>query len=507
MFSQKRTVLLVVLIFAISLLVGCVLFPGPTARITVHPPEPRAGEKVILSGESSGGWALPDNDTTSSKFIGKWCWTIDEEGPLCFKTPELEISEGFSAGKHKIFLEVTDWRSCKTATATKVITVFGPPIAQIDADPLRGEAPLTVKFDASGSYDPDGGELDYRWEFEGCSGCVSDSKNPVYTFKEAGEYCVTLKVTDDEGDTATAKIVITVTAKPEERNKPPVAVASASPREVKVGEMVWFDGSGSYDPDGRIVKWHWDFGDHHTSNIRSPIHEYTQEGSFTATLIVTDNDGASDKDWVTVKVVKPPPPPPPPPNQPPVARFSALPTSGEAPLKVDFDASASYDPDGEIVSYEWDFGDGSTGSGVTESHTYDSKGTYTVTLTVIDDDSAQDSESQEIRVKAPPPLLPPPSPPTLNVSFWAEPSGGYAPLTVDLVVEVSGSAQGDIVYQLSCGEDNGWDRRIVTDSEYYRAEKLCTYEEPGTYSARVKVEREGQTVEGNTTIVVVAGQT
>lgn len=85
-------------------------------------------------------------------------------------------------------------------------------------------------------------------------------------------------------------------------------------------------------------------------------------------------------------------------NQAPAARFTASPTSGVAPLKVTFDASGSSDPDGSIASYSWDFGDGSSGSGVKVEHTYQSAGNYTVRLTVTDNGGATASAQQTITV-------------------------------------------------------------------------------------------------------------
>ena len=85
-------------------------------------------------------------------------------------------------------------------------------------------------------------------------------------------------------------------------------------------------------------------------------------------------------------------------NQPPVAALSATPTSGKAPLAVNFDASSSTDADGTISSYAWDYGDGNSGSGVTTSHTYQDAGSYIVTLTLTDDDGAMASASDTITV-------------------------------------------------------------------------------------------------------------
>ena len=89
-------------------------------------------------------------------------------------------------------------------------------------------------------------------------------------------------------------------------------------------------------------------------------------------------------------------------NSPPVARFTRTPSSGEAPLNVSFNASASSDLDGSIVSYAWSFGDGGSGSGATTTHTYSSAGTYTARLTVTDDDGSIDTASRSITVTAAP---------------------------------------------------------------------------------------------------------
>jgi len=93
-------------------------------------------------------------------------------------------------------------------------------------------------------------------------------------------------------------------------------------------------------------------------------------------------------------------PSPSPTNQPPVASFSCSQTSGQSPLAVTFDASASQDPDGWISQYNWDFGDGNAGSGVTTSHTYTTTmgEAFICTLTVTDNDGAEASAIEEIEV-------------------------------------------------------------------------------------------------------------
>jgi PKD repeat protein len=97
-------------------------------------------------------------------------------------------------------------------------------------------------------------------------------------------------------------------------------------------------------------------------------------------------------------------------NLPPTASFAATPTSGQAPLAVAFDASASTDADGTIASYGWNFGDNSSGSGVTASHTYATAGTFTAVLTVTDNRGATARATRILTVAAGPP------PPSVTIS-------------------------------------------------------------------------------------------
>jgi len=161
----------------------------------------------------------------------------------------------------------------------------------------------------------------------------------------------------------------------------PIAEFSESASIVYTGEIINFDASSSYDIDGYIVSYSWDFGDGTIDSGVTVSHSYVDDGEYTVTLTVTDNKGATDSKTAT-KLVK---------NRPPIASLMGYVVSCDKEEIVIFDASLSYDPDGTIVEYFWEFGDGSNATGVIVSHSYSESGAYIVILTVTDDDGATDS--------------------------------------------------------------------------------------------------------------------
>jgi len=179
-------------------------------------------------------------------------------------------------------------------------------------------------------------------------------------------------------------------------NISPVASFTCTPSSGQSPLTVSFNASASHDSDGTIVTYQWTFGDGSNGTGVTTSHTYTATSNrtYSVTLTVTDDGGSQATANHVVSLT------PPPPNSPPVASFTRTPSSGEAPLNVSFDASASYDPDGSIVSYIWSFGDGGSGSGVTASHTYTSIGTYTAWLTVTDNDGKTDTVTHSSLVQS-----------------------------------------------------------------------------------------------------------
>lgn len=174
-------------------------------------------------------------------------------------------------------------------------------------------------------------------------------------------------------------------------NLPPVAVANPKYQEVDVGQYAWFTGNTSYDPDGYIVSYDWDFGDGTNGSGVATAHSYDSPGNYSVSLTVTDDDGAQDSDWVYVRVGEVP-------NEPPVA--DAEPEYQQVYVGEDawFSGNLSYDPDGFIINYTWEFGDGTYGFGIFVTHGYGTSMNYSVALTVTDNNGSQDSDNVFVSV-------------------------------------------------------------------------------------------------------------
>ncbi|MCG6983321.1 MAG: PKD domain-containing protein, partial [Deltaproteobacteria bacterium] len=179
-------------------------------------------------------------------------------------------------------------------------------------------------------------------------------------------------------------------------NRPPVATLIATPTAGDAPLTVDFDGSRSSDPDGDALTYTWNFDDGSpTVNDVAPTHTFGDVRTYNVTLTVDDGNGGTDTATQIITVTAPG-------NEPPVASISAVPISGPTPLTVDFDGSRSSDPDGDALTYMWNFDDGSTTvNDMAPTHTFSDVRTYNVTLTVDDGNGGTDTATQVITVTAP----------------------------------------------------------------------------------------------------------
>lgn len=174
------------------------------------------------------------------------------------------------------------------------------PVAVITASTTSGAAPLPISFSSAGSFDGDGNIVSYSWSFG--DGSHSTEANPSHTYAAAGNYSVTLTVVDNGNLNGTATVAINVSVP---ANQLPVSSASGAPTNGAAPLPVSFSSSGSWDPDGSIAAYRWDFGDGTSSTLPSPTKTYSTPGNYTARLTVTDNQGATHSSTVAVSATTP----------------------------------------------------------------------------------------------------------------------------------------------------------------------------------------------------------
>ncbi len=276
-----------------------------------------------------------------------------------------------------------------------------PPMPDFTATPRSGDAPLEVRFDGSGSVATSGTLVRWDWDFG--DGATASGAQASHTYTAGGLYTVRLTVTDDSGRQASTADTVTVNETTSSGNLKPLAAVSADPLAGDAPLEVRFDASASVDSDGRIVSYTWSFGDGATASGAQVSHTYIQAGIYTATVTVVDDEGASAAASVivTVQAVDMG-------TAPPIPVLTADATTVFVGQGVSFDASQSEDPDGgQIAAHTWNFGDGDTASGSFVQHSFALEGTYTVRLTVTDDEGVSRQASIQVTVLAQDAAMPP----------------------------------------------------------------------------------------------------
>jgi PKD repeat protein len=296
------------------------------------------------------------------------------------------------------------------------------PIAAFTATPESTFVGEAVAFDASGTSggvvkdwhgdDVVGVVTKYDWSFGDGSAATSDLPTTAHSYSEPGTYVVKLTATNDANKTSSITKSVSVSPLPV-----PTASFTHDPQAPLATHEVGFDASASTGGEsngrvGTIVSYSWDFGDGAVvvpaeAEAANPLasHVFAEAGAYVVTLTVTNDSGKTATATETLEVA-------PLPKPQPTASFTLSPSSPVAERSVAYDGSASSggatpDAVGTIVSYDWDFGDGQQGTGVTVDHTFASEGTYVVSLTVTNDAGESDTASQSIVVApAPPPYEP-----------------------------------------------------------------------------------------------------
>lgn len=282
----------------------------------------------------------------------------------------------------------------------------------------------------------------YLWNFG--DGTTSTEPNPRHTYQESGTYPLVLTVSDSSGESSTDPSLILVT----QSRIQPWAEATADITNGSAPLTVSFSDSST----GDITEYLWTFGDGSSSAEKNPVHEFVQPGNYDVSLEVTGPGGTGKTEIpITVQSAEPAP----------VCAFTLSATEGNAPLTI----RCTDESTGMITSRVWSFGDQTSTPESDPEHTYDTPGTYVVSLTVTGP-GGSDSSGQTITVN--------PQAEESQADISVSRNEGAIPLRVQFHPELAGQADGFL-----------WD--FGDGSTSYDKEPVHVYEIPGQYSVKLTI--------------------
>lgn len=369
----------------------------PTARLAALPTSGLTPLQVSFSAAAS-------SDPEGQDLVYDW-----DLGDVVTVTTIPTLTHTYTVpGVYTTVLTVTDAFSEADSVSLSIVAGNRPPTVTITT-PLSGTTHTedsVVSFSGHGS-DPEDGPLtgnNLLWEVTARSGdhlfawfqTTGTQGSFIYPRRggvEVYQVRVCLKGQDNgipgSGGVGQLKAASCIWLYPNSR---PTARITATPSSGLVPLAVTFSGAGSSDPEGQPLTYAWNFGDAITATGSVTVsHTYPQPGTYTATLTVRDTVSASSTASVRITATT---------SLPPVAVIHAVPSTGVAPLSITFSAAGSYDPEGTLLTYRWDFGNTITATGsITVTHRYTLPGVYTATLTVIDAGGTAAGAAQPITVR------------------------------------------------------------------------------------------------------------
>jgi PKD repeat protein len=286
----------------------------------------------------------------------QWEWNLGNGTTSFLKNPSVTY---FNPGQYTIKLVVKNATGADSLIKTQYITVNAIPTVEFEGDPLAGCFPLKVQFNDLSN--PGSGIINlWQWDFG--DGTIGTDQNPSHTYKNSGNFNVTLQVRNSLGCIKTmvkpsyVKVGAGVTAN----------FSNDSSNNCKPPAIINFKNLSTAGPD--ILTYKWDFGDGSTSTQANPSHNYTTPGSFTVQLITTSSSGCTNT-IIKNKAVQ---------IGSVIASFSGNSSvCANAPLSL---SSTSFPVPKSVL---WKFGDGDTSTSVNPVKVFVKPGVYTVTLIYI----------------------------------------------------------------------------------------------------------------------------
>ncbi len=352
----------------------------PVAGLTATPDPALLGDVVLLDASSSRD---PDGFVVNYTFLPG-----DGSPPIVSATPFANHMYA-APGAYTASVAVVDGDGAlESANTTVDIVVDLSPIARIAVAPgTTGTLATLFTFDGTGSTD-DAGIVGYLWNFG--DGATDPNAIADHAYAARGAFTVSLTVWDAAGQNANDSLAIRV------ENRAPTARATATPPPIFRGTIVILDASGSSDPDGDALTFEWSqVGGPSVilNNATAPMAEFLTPsvGDYVFRVDATDTEGAVASAQVMTTAL----------GRAPIAALTANSTAPRVGIPVSFDGSGSSDPDGTIVDYRFDFGDGTpplSGTSPTRTHPFSAVGVYDVSLTATDDDGNTDTAKISVTV-------------------------------------------------------------------------------------------------------------
>ena len=274
-----------------------------------------------------------------------------------------------------------------TLTGVSNSTVPSPSFTVTPAAPEKNVA---VRFDASATTDEGAACLDactYNWTFG--DGSTGTGRITSHTFSSAGTYTVVLTATDGAGTSASAALEVTV-----KDVAAPTVTLAVVPDPPLAGQVATFTATATPASGHGIIGYFWAFGDGNTQTTNGPTttKTYSEVGTYVVTVTVTDDLGQTASVSRSFTIV----------SSGVTASFTSSPTDPTTATTVQFNGVESTASAGAtITAWEWNFGDGTTATGVTASRQFAAAGTYVVRLTVTDSTGRTGTTTANVVVTAP----------------------------------------------------------------------------------------------------------